>query len=127
MTCLFCTSLEPIIEMDFFVAVFDIDPIQQGHILVTTKRHVKHWNDLTAVEELEFLSIQKKLITVIETTLRCDGVTVLLNNGRIMDEGTHLHIHFVPRYTNDDFWEYQKVPQIQANKEKLKERIKGAF
>jgi histidine triad (HIT) family protein len=127
MTCLFCTSLEAVLETDFFIAVFDIDPIQQGHILVTTKRHVKHWNELTTVEELDFLMIQKKLISVIETTLRCDGVTVLLNNGRIMDEGTHLHIHFVPRYVNDAFWDHQHVQQIQANKEKLKERLKGAF
>ena len=127
MTCLFCTSLEAVLETDFFIAVFDIDPIQQGHILVTTKRHVKHWNELTTVEELDFLMIQKKLISVIETTLRCDGVTVLLNNGRIMDEGTHLHIHFVPRYVNDTFWDHQHVQQIQANKEKLKERLKGAF
>lgn len=53
-----------------------------------------------------------------------DGVRVIQNNGAIMDEGTHFHVHLVPRYEDDDFWEHQIVNQKEAALETVKIRLK---
>lgn len=123
MSCIFCEEIKPydiVFETNFFKAVFDIDPIQQGHILVMTKRHVKHLKELTPTEELEFLSIQKRLVALMERFLYVDGVTIAINNGAVMDEGTHFHIHFIPRYINDGFWDDLQLTQHQIKIEAFK-------
>lgn len=39
------------------------------------------------------------------------GVSTIQNNGKVMDKGTHFHVHLVPRYADDGFWLNQKVFQ----------------
>jgi diadenosine tetraphosphate (Ap4A) HIT family hydrolase len=128
--CIFCHDLKKrdlLFETNFFQAVYDIDPVQDGHLLVVSKRHVMNIQELTTVEELELLHIQKKVIQSIEGALKVDGVSIIINNGKIMDENTHFHIHFVPRYYVDTFWDHQVVKEVPIDKLKLTDRLKGAF
>ena len=130
MECIFCNDLKKkdlLFETNFFQAVYDIDPVQDGHLLVISKRHITNIQQLTTVEELELLQIQKKIVKTIEGTLKVDGVSIVINNGNIMDENTHFHIHFIPRYYVDAFWDNQEVKEIPIDKFKLTACLKGAF
>ncbi|HEP4845283.1 TPA: HIT family protein, partial [Streptococcus pyogenes] len=39
------------------------------------------------------------------------GVTSVSNDKELMDEGTHFHLHLIPRLTNDSFWESITINQ----------------
>lgn len=60
---------------------------------------------------------------IFETKLDVSGVSIIQNNGKIMDEGTHFHLHIVPRYPLDNFWENQIVKQKQLNSELLRNSL----
>ncbi|WNF90438.1 HIT family protein [Vagococcus fluvialis] len=47
--CIFCHHIEAtniLAESTYFFAVFDIDPIQTGHILVISKKHYETMLDI---------------------------------------------------------------------------------
>lgn len=112
MTCIFCEGIETkqiLIQTDNFKVVLDIDPIQSGHLLIISKQHFMDIRELSDSALMELFKLQKQIINVYETHFSIDGLTIIQNNGAIMDEGTHFHIHIVPRYKGDDFWTYQEV------------------
>lgn len=112
MTCIFCEGIEEkqiLLQTENYKVVLDIDPIQSGHLLIISKKHFMDIRELTDSALLELLELQKRIINVFDTYFSVDGVSVIQNNGTIMDGGTHFHIHIVPRYKGDDFWTHQKV------------------
>lgn len=127
MTCIFChsiTAAQILTETPHFKVVFDIDPIQQGHVLILSKEHIMDLRELSEEQVLERYELEKAIITILEQELLVDGVSVIQNNGSIMDEGTHFHVHLVPRYKDDDFWEHHIVKQKAASLETVKLRLK---
>lgn len=80
--------------------------------------------ELSEAQLLELHKIEKGIITIFEEDLLVDGVSVIQNNGAIMDEGTHFHVHLVPRYKDDDFWTHQIVKQKEVSLETVKMWLK---
>lgn len=108
MTCIFCDLITPeqiLLESDFFKLVFDIDPIQTGHLLLISKRHVLSMADLSLPERHELVDLEARLIALLEAHLPVDGVTLASNDKGLMDEGTHFHVHLIPRRAGDGFWD----------------------
>ncbi|MGT2895100.1 HIT family protein [Streptococcus entericus] len=108
MTCIFCDLITPeqiLLESDQFKLVFDIDPIQTGHLLLISKRHVLSMADLSLSERHELVDLEARLISLLEAHLSIDGVTLASNDKGLMDEGTHFHVHLIPRRTGDGFWD----------------------
>ncbi|MFC5631860.1 MULTISPECIES: HIT family protein [Streptococcus] len=107
MACIFCNLPKEswVAESDYFFAVWDIDPIQEGHLLVIAKQHLLSLSELSVNEKLDMLTFQTQLIEKMERSSTILGVTLATNNGRLMDEGTHFHSHLIPRYENDGFWD----------------------
>ncbi|MGT2829489.1 HIT family protein [Streptococcus hillyeri] len=107
MDCIFCQLPKEnwVSETSHFFAVWDIDPIQEGHLLVIAKAHRLSLSELTTDERLDLLNFQEQLIEKLERSSAISGVTIAINNGRLMDEGTHFHSHLIPRYENDGFWD----------------------
>ncbi len=127
MNCIFCNQIEKeqiLFETRHFKAVYDIDPIQFGHVLVMTREHKIHINELSQQELNELIVIQKQVIGVMEHTLLIAGVSVVMNNGEILDAGTHFHIHLVPRYQGDDFWTHQQVVEKPIDLHALHSNLK---
>lgn len=126
-TCIFCHHLqqEQILKTSpHFKVVFDIDPIQFGHLLIIAKRHVMNYSDLLTEEISDLVDLQKELITLLETKAGV-GVTVVFNNGRMMDQNTHFHVHLIPRYLEDGFWNGIHVDMREAQiTRKIEEYIK---
>lgn len=112
MTCIFCNQIQPeaiLKQTENFKLVYDIDPIQNGHILLMANEHVSDLRELTATQILELYSIQKEILTIFDSLPNIIGGSIIQNNGRTMDEGTHFHVHIVPRFENDEFWNGQSV------------------
>lgn len=128
--CIFCEKIEErqiLFETKHFKAVYDIDPIQFGHMLVMTKDHKLHLSELSQTELNELMNIQREVIDVMEKTILVNGVTIVMNNGEIMDIGTHFHIHLIPRYCGDDFWTHQQVVEKPIDLQQLRAHLRKEF
>ena len=105
--CLFCKIVNheipsEIIYEDKDIMVFlDINPTTNGDTLIIPKKHFK-----------DMFEVPRELLNHIEESyqhiykdykkkLKCDGLTLTTN----LDYGQeikHFHMHFIPRYKNDD-------------------------
>lgn len=125
-SCIFCKNIQPtniLAESQHFFAVLDIDPIQEGHILLISKKHYLTLLEIPDNVLLDLFSFEKKIIHLLENEFHVLGVSVLQNNGATMDEGTHFHVHLVPRYKNDAFWDSQCVSKIPLDLYLLKHKL----
>ncbi|MGK0554641.1 HIT family protein [Macrococcus capreoli] len=105
--CIFCDGIKKeqiIYETEHFKVVFDIDPEQEGHMLLISKHHYMNYLDLPDEIAFELIHIERKMIRILEDEMNIYGVTLIRNNGRVMDNGTHFHEHIIPRYKDDKFW-----------------------
>lgn len=124
--CIFCHHIEAtniLAESTYFFAVFDIDPIQTGHILVISKKHYETMLDIPNEILLDLLQFEKQIIATLENNFDVLGVTIAQNNGAVMDEGTHFHVHLIPRYQDDAFWDSQKVTNKSIDLDLLRNKL----
>lgn len=108
MDCIFCKIINKeipnytVYEDATVLAFLDIFPHAVGHTVVIPKVHV---HDLTeAGDELIgslFVAV-KKVQERLENVLKPNGFNVGWNHGEAGGQAVpHLHIHILPRYTND--------------------------
>lgn len=105
--CLFCKIIKKeipakIIYEDKDVLVFlDINPITNGDTLVIPKKHFENYFQVPS-EILEHMNnIYQDLYKTYKDKLKCDGLTLSTN----LDYGQdikHMHMHFIPRYKDDE-------------------------
>ncbi|MFC3928480.1 HIT family protein [Streptococcus caprae] len=121
MTCVFCKLVKEksIAQSKCFYAIWDIDPIQEGHLLVIAKSHRMSIAELSSEERLDLLDFQEKLISCMEKQASVLGVTVVVNNGNVMDQDLHFHSHLLPRYVEDGFWDRVQPAQKIFPKEQF--------
>ncbi|WP_338126367.1 HIT family protein [Staphylococcus auricularis] len=121
--CIFCNEIHAehiLMETFHFQVVLDIDPIQQGHLLIMTKNHLLHIAELSEEQLLELGQLEQRLIGIIEHNFDVLGVTIAQNNGNAMDPAAHFHVHVIPRYTEDGFWNEVTPQPHPLDIEKLK-------
>ena len=107
--CLFCKIVKGEIPSytvyeDEKVKVFlDINPNNDGHLLVIPKEHKANLYEIDDETLLYMLNIiRTKLATLLKDKLAIDGLTITQNND-YGQEVKHFHIHVIPRYKNDKF------------------------
>lgn len=108
MHCIFCHDIleENILyQTEYFKLVWDIDPIQTGHIIIISKEHFTRLSELPLPILHELAEVEQKIIQLMEQSLPIDGVTLARNDKDLMDKGTHFHSHLIPRKKDDGFWE----------------------
>lgn len=127
MNCLFCKIARKEIPADIIyedektVAFLDIQPRALGHTMVISKYHSRHMDDLPESEIGPLFSSVKKVVGLLGKSLRPDGFTVGINQGRAGgQEVDHLHVHVFPRFKNDGGSPVQSVVS-NPPKESLKE------
>jgi len=109
--CIFCQIVSgekpcsPVYRDDGCTAFLDIRPINDGHLLVIPNRHAASLADLDPDDGARLFRIGQKLAGALRTSgLRCEGVNLLLSDGRAaMQEVFHVHLHVIPRFVGDGF------------------------
>jgi ATP adenylyltransferase len=78
-------------------------PYNNGHLLVAPHRHAALLAELSEREYSDLMTLLRRAVAVIETTLHPQGVNVGLNLGSCAGAGVtdHLHWHVVPRWNGD--------------------------
>ena len=101
--CPFCNiDREIILSSDLCLAIYDKYPVNIGHVLIISKRHVEDYFDL---DEKEIESISKMVIEVkkiLDIKYNPQGYNIGFNVGKEAGQTIdHVHIHVIPRYTGD--------------------------
>jgi len=128
--CIFCSGLNPnqiLLETQHFKVLLDKFPVQDGHILIVSKEHRMSLTELTEQELDDLIRLEKKLVSIIESNFNVLGTTVLQNDADVMEENTHFHVHIVPRYEHDGFYDNQVLVPHELSTAKLIEVIKEQY
>jgi ATP adenylyltransferase len=102
--CLFCRAKDHLVfKTEYSFCLLNIFPYNNGHLMVSPKRHVKDLGQLKNDEVLDLIKalvLAKKLLTKI---LKPEGFNIGINSGSVAGAGIpgHLHIHIVPRWKGD--------------------------
>jgi histidine triad (HIT) family protein len=110
-------------------AMLDINPVDQGHALVLTKRHAA---TLTASREADLaaaIAMARRVAAAIETALKPDGINLVQANGPGAAQSVpHFHIHVIPRLLGDDLkMNWQQRPGDRAALAATAERLRAAL
>ncbi len=107
MDCIFCEIAKKnipskcIYEDEIVMAIMDINPICDGHIIIIPKNHFDTVFDVPKETLNHMYAIAQKLTPIIMKALNEDGMTFSINYGS-KQEIKHLHLHLLP--------DFKKVP-----------------
>lgn len=106
--CLFCKIIDgsipsyTVYEDDRVKVFLDINPNNDGHLLVIPKEHKANLYEMDDDTLIYMLNIIKeKLKLILSDKLNIDGLTISQNND-YGQEVKHYHLHLIPRYENDN-------------------------
>jgi len=109
--CIFCKIIAgkapaSMVYQDKLVAAFlTIEPINPGHLLIVPKKHAPGLKDLDEKSAERMMKVAKKMASALRASkLRCEGVNLLLADGKVAYQSVfHVHLHVVPRFKGDNF------------------------
>lgn len=103
MNCPFCIpDRECLLETDLAYAIYDKYPVNDGHVLIVSKRHCSDFFELTIKEQTACLSMVNEIKDVVSKRFNPDGFNVGINVGEKAGQTIdHVHIHLIPRYNGD--------------------------
>jgi len=100
--CIFCGDPEFVIENEWAFAHYDSYPVNPGHCLIITRRHVAEYFQATAEEKAAIWSLVDEMKVIIDKEYKPDAYNVGVNIGEAAGQSIpHLHIHMIPRYKGD--------------------------
>jgi len=106
--CIFCQIAKREIvsqiihESDNFIAIKDVNPIAEGHMLVIPKKHFVTLLDIPNKLGYELLEFCKKVSSDLLEKKLGDGFNLIMNNLEPAGQFVmHAHIHIIPRKEDD--------------------------
>jgi histidine triad (HIT) family protein len=136
MDCIFCKIVRNEIpsvkayEDDRVLAFMDINPLNEGHLLIVPKGHAATLHEITEADFLAVMSVTHKLAAAVKKALNPEGINLLQLNGKAANQVVpHLHVHIVPRWSGDGLtisqWEMVAgdMEKIRGVAEKIQSEI----
>ncbi|NMM26463.1 MAG: HIT family protein [Glaciimonas sp.] len=109
-----------IYEDDLVFAFMDAGQVNPGHVLVATKKPYETLMDADADSVVALMRVAHKIAKAIQIAFQPEGITLLQTNKPAgWQTVPHLHMHVVPRFSNDGaslVW-----PRNEPGIEKLRE------
>jgi ATP adenylyltransferase len=86
------------------ITLLNLYPYNNGHLLVSPRRHVGEFGELTDAEHLEAIQSLVRYTQRYREVINAEGFNIGLNLGRPAGAGVpgHLHWHLVPRWNGDN-------------------------
>lgn len=136
MDCIFCKIVHgeipcvKVFEDERVLAFMDINPINDGHVLVIPKAHAATILEIDAADFAAVTAVTHKIAAAVQEALQPDGINVLQLNGRAANQVVpHLHVHIVPRWSGDGLAisRWQIVPGDMEKIEGVANKIQQAL
>jgi len=102
--CIFCKNLPKVMENELAFALYDINPVTQGHTLVIPKRHFLTLFESTSDELKAIFELIYKGRELLLKKYQPDGFNIAANCGAAAGQIVmHAHVHLLPRYEGQPF------------------------
>ena len=125
--CPFCGNPKKVIQNELAFAHYDSYPVNPGHCLVITHRHIAGYFDATAEEKAAIWALVDEMKAIIDGEFQPDGFNVGINIGGSAGQSIpHLHIHMIPRYKGDIENPQGGVRGVIPHKQKYVRRAVGS-
>jgi len=107
--CVFCKITKGEIpakkyfEDDNFLAIYDIHPISEGHLVLFSKNHYINVSEMPDEEWKRMMSLARTLAEKKMKEIKSDGYHLLINQGEAAQSlvAHRPHIHIIPRRFGD--------------------------
>ncbi|MDT2809733.1 HIT family protein [Enterococcus asini] len=102
-TCVFCRSkLDIVFENETCFAIFDRNPVTQGHLLILPKAHREDYFSLTERELADTDKLVKLGKKYLDQRYAPQGYNIGFNYGVVAGQTIlHCHCHLIPRCQGD--------------------------
>ncbi|MGJ7922835.1 HIT family protein [Neobacillus sp. LXY-4] len=103
MNCPFCSKELTIIkENESAFAIFDKYPVNKGHILIITKKHIRDYFETNSEEKKAISDLLDECKSLLNDAYSPDGFNIGINCGEAAGQTIfHLHVHLIPRFKGD--------------------------
>ena len=109
--CIFCEIVRgtapssSVYTDDVAIAFMDIQPVNEGHILIVPRVHAACLDELDAETGAHLFRVAMELSRAVrQSAVHCEGVNLFLADGKAAgQEVFHVHLHLIPRYRGDGF------------------------
>jgi diadenosine tetraphosphate (Ap4A) HIT family hydrolase len=123
--CVFCGIADGdmpasvVMETDATLAFLDLNPINEGHTLVISKRHSDALAGLDEKNGGKLFQVGMRVAAALrESDIPTDGINFFLADGEAAgQEVFHVHLHVIPRTVGDDV--HIAAHQERADREDL--------
>jgi histidine triad (HIT) family protein len=129
--CVFCKIIsgeflsKKIYEDKYTLAFLDIAKDVDGHILVVPKKHIKNVLDADAKTLSYVMNTVKKISKHLVKNCGYEGVNLLNASGECAEQTVpHLHIHIIPRKSNDKLKAWPKFPGAKVDLDEMMNKLK---
>ena len=110
-SCIFCdilTSKLPasiVYQDELCTAFMDIQPVNEGHLLVIPNEHAASLADLKPAIGSHMFAVAQRIAQAARGSgVRCQGINLFVADGAAAGQDVfHVHIHIIPRYRGDGF------------------------
>jgi histidine triad (HIT) family protein len=108
MNCIFCEIVNgnipayKVYEDNDLLAFLDISQNTKGHTLLIPKKHVKNIYELDEETASRIFKAVPKIARALKRQFNPIGMNIINNADKPLQSVFHFHIHFIPRYENDD-------------------------
>ena len=135
MDCVFCKIRDGLIpsvkvfEDERIFAIMDINPLNEGHLLVIPKAHAATIYDIAEDDLARSAVVAKRIALAAQRALRPDGLNLVQANGAAAFQSVpHFHLHLIPRWNGDGKGFDWKL--VKGNPERIRatgEKIRAAL
>ena len=109
--CIFCKIIKgelpssKIYEDGELLAFLDIQPVNQGHVLIIPKQHRELIAELDNETLGKMIALANRINQAIrESDIKSEGINLFLADGEAAgQEVFHVHLHVIPRFKDDGF------------------------
>jgi len=110
MHCTFCDLIHGAAEVSIChedsdaIAFMDIQPVNNGHVLVVPREHYESVLDVPQELGLHLFRITMRLTAAIRSVTGCEDFNIVVNSGAAAGQDEpHYHVHIIPRREGDGF------------------------
>jgi histidine triad (HIT) family protein len=135
MDCIFCQIRDGripairVYEDALTLAFMDINPVNDGHLLVIPKSHAETIFDISPANLVAVTATAKKMAEAVRHALKPEGLNLYQANGTAASQVVpHFHLHLIPRWKGDgkgfDWTPVKGDPEhIKATGEKIRTSV----
>ncbi len=108
--CTFCDLIRGAAEVSIChedadaIAFMDIQPVNNGHVLVVPREHYESLLDVPQEIGMHLFQLTMRIANAVRQVTGSDDLNIVVNNGKAAGQDEpHYHVHIIPRRAGDGF------------------------